>query len=296
MKDFCFRRFAEVLDVMENPNIFGLHENGAIASLQRESQDLLEPLVSMQPTAAGGSSGTTDELVISVVDTLLSQLKSRIVLDEDSLSHLVSAKLCSRSTSTQVAKAIVHPLRPSKRDVVEKVHPFTTFILLEAHRFNALRTTVLEHLQELKRAIRGEVLMSEFLESLYNNVVFSRVPPVWVSASYPTLKPLGAWVSDLKLRMEFISSWLSRGHGLGNEGASSSLGMEPLQSYWLGGLFFPQGFLTAVLQAHSRAHDLPVDSLTLKTTVMKIESGANVRKGPEEGVYVHGLFLDGGRW
>lgn len=37
--------------------------------------------------------------------------------------------------------------------------------------------------------------------------------------------------------------------------------------YWLGGLYFPQGFLTAALQVYARKHKQPVDLLAFKFKV-----------------------------
>jgi dynein heavy chain len=37
---------------------------------------------------------------------------------------------------------------------------------------------------------------------------------------------------------------------------------EKPKLYWLPAFFFPQGFLTAVLQIHARKTKLPVDSLS----------------------------------
>lgn len=84
-------------------------------------------------------------------------------------------------------------------------------------------------------------------------------------------------------------------------------------SYWISGLYFPQGFMTGCLQRHSRRYSIPIDSLKvdfeLTDTVLIQEDIAAVRatdfqkkqsayKGltkQEDGVYVHGLFLDAGR-
>ena len=68
------------------------------------------------------------------------------------------------------------------------------------------------------------------------------------------------------------------------------------------GFFNPQGFLTAMKQEVTRANaknKWSLDDVTYDTTVMseftKVEQ---VRSGPKEGngVYVHGLFIDGAGW
>ena len=52
-----------------------------------------------------------------------------------------------------------------------------------------------------------------------------QVPEMWAGKAYPSLKPLGAWVEDLILRIQFIRSWIEDG-------------MPPV--YWISGFFFPQ--------------------------------------------------------
>ena len=37
------------------------------------------------------------------------------------------------------------------------------------------------------------------------------------------------------------------------------------------GLFFPQGFLTGVLQVHARKYDLPIDELSFHFTILSFE-------------------------
>jgi dynein heavy chain len=60
-----------------------------------------------------------------------------------------------------------------------------------------------------------------------------------------------------------------------------------------------QGFLTAVKQEVGRAHRKDawaLDDLVYHTEVTAFETPDKVKKGPPEGVYVHGLFMDGAAW
>ncbi len=81
---------------------------------------------------------------------------------------------------------------------------------------------------------------------------------------------------------------------------------EP-SAFWLPGFFFPQGFLTAVLQNHARRHRTPIDRLAFSFAVQGSEAEAagehqQVKRGgtppppPESGVSITGLFLESARW
>jgi len=52
-------------------------------------------------------------------------------------------------------------------------------------------------LNDLKKAIKGEVLLSADLESALNSLKDGAVPDMWISKSYPSLKKLGGYIADL---------------------------------------------------------------------------------------------------
>lgn len=84
-------------------------------------------------------------------------------------------------------------------------------------------------------------------------------------------------------------------------------------SYWISGLYFPQCFITGCLQRHAQKYNIPVYSLKvdfeLTSTVLSQEEITTVHAASlkkeihvykdlterENGIYIHGLFLDAGR-
>jgi dynein heavy chain len=65
------------------------------------------------------------------------------------------------------------------------------------------------------------------------------------------------------------------------------------------GFYNPQGFLTAMKQEVTRAHrqqSWALDDVTYQTNVTKYRSFDAVNSRPEEGVYCHGLSIDGASW
>jgi dynein heavy chain len=135
-------------------------------------------------------------------------------------------------------------------------------------------------LEQLKMAIKGFIVMSGPLEVLYNAFVFQRVPPDWEKNGYPCLKPLPSWTEDHFQRLAVTQTWLVSG---------------PPTGFWLSGFFFPQGFMTAVKQTYSRDYKIAIDTLSV-TCMVKPFGQAEITAAPKDGVYIHGLFLEAGRF
>lgn len=111
------------------------------------------------------------------------------------------------------------------------------------------------------------------------------------------MKTLASWIKDLHKRVQFLESWAIDG--------------QPA-SFWISGFFFPQGkikqntikiyaskkgFLTGVLQNHARKYNIPIDSLTFSYRMTDLEIEDDVSTiFEEDGVLVHGLYIEGARW
>uniref|UniRef100_A0A8C3IXU7 Dynein axonemal heavy chain 6 n=1 Tax=Chrysemys picta bellii TaxID=8478 RepID=A0A8C3IXU7_CHRPI len=132
--------------------------------------------------------------------------------------------------------------------------------------------------ETLNKAIAGFVVMSEEMEKVYNSFLNNQVPTLWANAAYPSLKPLGGWVKDLVLRTTFVDvSKLPYDEVVG----------QP-KSFWISGFFFPQGFLTGKKKVNkSNVHAR--FCILVTCCLFQLLS-------PEDGVLVHGMFMDASRW
>lgn len=148
-------------------------------------------------------------------------------------------------------------------------------------------------------AIDGQIIMTSELVGCIDAVSDFRVPKKWqfdptgVEISWLT-PSLAAWIKGLNDRHHQLNNWLT------------SPNRERPPSFWLTGFFNPQGFLTSMKQEVTRQHraeQWSLDEVDYKTEVTKdIISGDDGRiegkviKGVDEGVLIHGLYLEGSQW
>ena len=135
----------------------------------------------------------------------------------------------------------------------------TTVLSQEVDRFNKLLVVIKASLHQLKKAIKGFVVMSDELEMVYNAFLNNQVPGLWSTAAYPSLKPLGSWVKDLVLRLHFTRNWMIHG---------------PPKSFWMSGFFYTQGknMIHYLVKDISHRHDKTLETLSLLE--VSVRSGA----------------------
>uniref|UniRef100_A0A8C3UWY6 Dynein axonemal heavy chain 1 n=1 Tax=Catharus ustulatus TaxID=91951 RepID=A0A8C3UWY6_CATUS len=197
--------------------------------------------------------------------------------------HLLLSLQIVEETSKDILAKLPNPM--NVQEVIRKYpllyeESMNTVLVQEVIRYNKLLEEVASSLKDLLKALKGLVVMSSRLElmasSLYNNTV----PEIWNAKAYPSLKPLASWVNDLVQRIEFLQNWIS--HGIPSV-------------FWISGFFFPQAFLTGTLQNFARKSVISIDTISFSFKVMK-ESVKELKRQPNVGCYIHGLFLEGARW
>uniref|UniRef100_A0A8C4ZUY6 Dynein, axonemal, heavy chain 6 n=1 Tax=Gadus morhua TaxID=8049 RepID=A0A8C4ZUY6_GADMO len=114
----------------------------------------------------------------------------------------------------------------------------------------------------LQKALAGLVVMSEEMERISSSFLNNQVPSHWAGAAYPSLKPLASWVRDLALRTSFIQ-----------------VGAAPRDTH----------------TNHARRYNLPIDELGFGFSVLPLYRDQTL-PAPEDGVLVHGMFMDACRW
>ncbi|DBA76763.1 TPA: hypothetical protein ACH3X2_008790 [Trebouxia sp. C0005] len=155
-----------------------------------------------------------------------------------------------------------------------------TVLVQEMTRFNKLTGVIRESLQSIHLALQGLVVMSGELEAAYRSISMAKVPDLWARVSYPSLKPLPSYLEDLYARLAMLQDWYEKG---------------PPPIFWLSAFFFVQSFLTAGLQNYARKHGIPIDMVEYDYETLGMDHKM-YNRCPEEGVYVHGLHLEGCRW
>nr|KAF6473900.1 dynein axonemal heavy chain 12 [Rousettus aegyptiacus] len=196
--------FIKKLPFTQHPEIFGLHENVDISKDLQQTKVLFESLLLTQGgSKQTGSSGSTDQILFEITKDILQKLPSDFDIE------------------TALWR---YPVRYEES--------MNTVLVQEMERFNNLIKTIRNTLRDLEKAIKGVVVMDSALEALSGSLLLGKVPEIWAKRSYPSLKPLGSYITDFLARLNFLQV-------------------------------------------------IPSD----------VSNTA-----PEDGVYIHGLYLDGARW
>jgi dynein heavy chain len=158
--------------------------------------------------------------------------------------------------------------------------PLNIFLGQEVSYFQSTLTTVRNHLRDIPLAMEGKIALGPELSDAVSSISRGIPPSSWTKNSWSS-SALGSWMKILSRRAAQLNVWLT--------------GQQRPSSLWLPGFFNPQGLLTAAKQEVARKRNWALNDVILQTRVTKTMREEDV-DSPNEGVHLHGLFLQGASW
>jgi dynein heavy chain, axonemal len=248
----------QAMSLVDEPAVFGMHENANLRYQLQTSEYLLSKIVSIQPRLVGaaGGSGTTPE----------EEVRRKCHEFESTLPAVFTKEEAGPHTFTTLPNGLPNSM--------------STVLSHELVKYNKLLSKIRQTLSDMQKALQGLTVLSADLDSMYSSFLADQVPQLWTAVSYASLKPLGSWYRDLLARVHFIRTWVQHG--------------EPA-AFWVGGFFNPSAFMTGVYQAYARAESVSVDKLGFRYAVLDTAAAA-IKAAPGRGCYVYGIQTDAWRW
>lgn len=271
--EFAFADYANYIEknmVPEAPPLFGLHPNAEIGYLTTTCETLCYTIVTIGGGGGGGGEGGGG----GGGGDKTAALRAAI---ED-----FEARCPEYFNMLDVAEAAAPHL-------TEEHGPFVVVATQECSRMNVLLEEIRISLGDLKKGLNGQLNMSQAMEDLATAIALNEVPGrnpfsqcKWEKKAWPSKKSLSGWFVDMIKRHAQLATWASDF-------------VTPL-SIWLPGLFNPTAYTTACLQVTSRKKLMPLNQMTVETHVTTFQDPSQVTYYPDDGVFVHGLILEGARW
>lgn len=237
------------------PEVFGMHANADISKDKKEVDGLLSAMLLTQSSDGGGGGGGKGR------DEVVSELAAEI--------------------TEKIPKAIFDI------EMVQRAWPITyeesmnTVIKQELIRYNRLLEVMFDTLKNISLAMKGLIVLSNELDNMATQMYNNQTPTLWKARSYPSLKPLAAYVEDFVEKMAFFNNWIEKG--------------QP-NVFWLTGIFFTHALLTGTLQNYARKKNMPIDLVVFDFEIMSTDDENHFDSQPEDGMYVRGCFLEGAIW
>ena len=170
------------LPAVSHPDVFGLHSNSNITRDYKETQNLF--------------------------DSILLTLPRENTLDKKTNQHIILE--LTRDINKKIPNEFEIKAIQTKFPVIYE-ESLNIFLIQELTRYNSLIRVIKESVISLNKANDGTILMSTQLEELLKSILAGKIPELWMAKSYPTLKPLGAFISDLSARLNFFKKWVNEG-------------------------------------------------------------------------------------
>ena len=246
----------------DSPQMFGLHPNAEIGYLTNWTLSIFDTILQMGGGGGDGGGSSTGKIK-ETMDYFMKMVPETF--------HLINLM------------ELAEPLLGGESG------PFVVVALQECQRMNDLLSEIRRSLIELEKGMKGQLNMSTPMEDLMIAMSINQWPGrnpfstcQWEKKAWPSMKSLMSEFADMILRCAQLKTW--------------TVDLKTPYSLWLPALFNPTSYLTAVMQVTARRTGMPLDQMTTETHVTTFMKPEFVDYYPEDGAFVHGLYIEGARW
>ena len=280
LKCFCSTWFSENMESLD----FAFYPGYSVPSCktQEEYNNFINGLpLEDPPEVFGLNKNTSISYQINKVSGILDQIiriqpKENTGVGKGATREDIVSKIAEEMLQKMPRDYVPHEVKQA----IEKlggVKPMNIFLKQEISRIQKILTLVKKTLTNLKLALEGTIVMNDDLKETLDNMFDAKVPQKWLKISWQS-STLGFWFTELLERDVQFKKWCFNGRP---------------KVFWMTGFFNPQGFITAMRQEVTRAHkNWSLDSVVCQNLVTRF-SKEDIHESPPEGVYIHGLFLEG---
>jgi len=256
----AFTSWAASLPDRQPPTWLGLPKNAEKVLLTSQGNSVLSKVQSMKNLSDDEEAAFSDPQGSSSQDQPGTKFRA--------LKESATLWLQSLSTTSQIDP-------DAFEETQEKPDPLKRCLRREVDVGTSLLKTITKDLADLIEVCDGNLKQTNHLRALINSITRGIIPRHWRRYKVPDI-PVAQWVADFHLRIKQLEQ-LSK---------SSSLPEIPI---WLGGLFFPEAFITATRQAVAQRNGWSLEELSLDLSV----SPPNSPSDAENSFKISNLRLEG---
>ena len=152
--------------------------------------------------------------------------------------------------------------------------PLNRYFAREVETGRSILERIRVSLKELIQICRGEKKMTNEARTLANNIHLGQVPKSWASFQNDDRLSCHEWMADLQRRVKQLNFICN---------------CKKLAEFeiWLGGLFFPEAYLTATRQYTAQLLEVSLEDLQIC---------CQIANPSENSFTIHSCFIEGGEW
>ncbi|CAF0810656.1 unnamed protein product [Adineta ricciae] len=292
--DLNFSNLLSYINAMpdfDDPRVFGMHPNTNRALMYVQANQFVDMLVTIEPQyrmmMSFGALTDGDAACMAIIDDITSKVPRSIETGFGAGTRHITFEVALTKISTKLGNKY------------RAYFVFFSLLKQEIRAYNELLELIYSTCDDLRRALVGEIVVSEILEEIQHKLLMNELPSIWQRKSYPSTKALRAWIMNLLERITFFQNWTH----LVITFVEDEKALSPLPTMFnTAAFYYPKGLFSAILQSSARLFALPIDQLKFHYKVLDDEEeletlqSSTTASDISNGIIIDGIYLDGAQW